>query len=549
MKKAILLCAAIGSFCLLNIHIRAQAPDWQWAQGAGDNSYDYAYSVTVNASGNSYVAGYFNTSITFGTSYTLTSNGSTDLYIVNFDPNGNVIWAEGTGGSGDDRAYSVATDASGNCFMAGCFKSPSVSFDTFNLTNAGGNTYDVFLAKYDANGSVIWAKGAGGTGDDRAWAVAVDKYGNIYLTGYFVSSSISFDTFTLTNSGGVDIFTVKFSQEGAVQWAKSAAGSDWDFGTAIAADEYANCYLTGYFRGSDITFGTVTLTNSNSSFYDMCLVKYGPDGTVLWAKSAGGSGEDVGSAVAVNGAGDCFVVGYFKSSTMTFGNTTLTNAGTAEDMYLAKYDPDGTLVWANSAGGTQGDVFSGVTVDSLGNICVTGYFKSPAMTFGTSTLTNAAEGLADIFLGIYDQSGSPRWAKSAGGTGDDYAVSVTVDSSRSCFLAGYFGSPSITFGSITLTNAGTSDMFISKLENYSGINDPTNPVSISVFPNPASGYLTINFTQKAIIEILNIEGQVIQSIFNDDGETTTDISALPGGLYFLKAKTEEGIIIRKFIKQ
>ena len=548
MKKSYVLFAFFCLHYFLNMGCFAQEPEWQWAQGAGANSYGCAFSVSVDAAGNSYVAGYFNSSITFGSSHTLTSRGSNDLYIVYYDSNGNVIWAEGAGGPGDDRAYSVATDTSGNCFVAGCFSSPAFSLDTFNLINAGGNNYDLYLVKYDEYGSVLWAVRAGGTGDDRASAVTTDNAGNSYLTGYFGSSAITFGTFTLTNSGGVDIFIVKFSPQGTVLWAKSAVGADWDFGTAVAANRFGNCFLTGYFRGNSVSFGDITLTNGNSSFYDMCLVKYAPDGTVLWARSAGGSGDDIGSGVAADAFDNCLVAGYFKSPAIVFGTVTLTNAGTAEDMFVAKYDREGTVIWANSAGGTLADGLLGITVDSLGNACVAGYFKSPTITFGTTTLTNAAGGLADIFLAIYDQNGTPSWARSAGGTGDDYAVSVAVDSARNCLLAGYFGSPSLTFGSATLTNAGTTDMFISKMGNYTGIKDLNNSPSISVLPNPTNGYLTVNFTQKAQMEILDINGQIIKSFNNEGKEMNIDLTNFPGGLYFLKATTENGVVIRKFIK-
>jgi hypothetical protein len=140
----------------------------------------------------------------------------------------------------------------------------------------------------------------------------------------------------------------------------------------------------------------------------------------LWSNSAGGSLEDLVNSICTDDSGNVYVTGYFKSTTITFGTTTLINAdntGYTNDIFIVKYTPNGTVLWATSAGGTNIDEGTSLATDVNGNVYVTGYFYSPTITFGTTTLTNV--GIGDIFIAKYDGAGAVLWAKSAGGTGYD----------------------------------------------------------------------------------------------------------------------------------
>jgi len=161
----------------------AQTPDWLWAKSAGGSSYDVANSVTSDGSGNIFVAGLFASStITFG-SFTLTNDGYYDMFLVKYDNAGNVIWAKSAGGSFDDWAFSVIADTSENIFVAGSFKSSTITFGSFTLTITNDSCYDLFIVKYDNAGNVLWAKSAGGSFDDWAFSVIADTSENIFVAG------------------------------------------------------------------------------------------------------------------------------------------------------------------------------------------------------------------------------------------------------------------------------------------------------------------------------------------------------------------------------
>ena len=529
--------------CLLMISIlsvNAQTPNWQWAKSAGGTGSAFGLIVSTDAIGNVFMTGYFKSpTITFGTT-TLTNAGSNDIFIVKYDATGNVLWAKSVGGAYDERGQSVSTDASGNVFMTGYFISPTISFGTTTLTNTyASNLYsDFFIVKYDTSGNVLWAKSAEGAYDDSGQSVSTDASGNVFITGIYYSPTITFGTTTLTKANPTsnysDIFIVKYDASGNMLWATSAEDGVFnDDGRSVSTDASGNVFIAGYFASPTITFGTTTLTNTNSS-WDIFIVKYDSSGNVLWAKSAGGTAYDIGNSVSTDAIGNVFMTGIYYSPTITFGITTLTNANNVADIFIVKYDASGNVLWAKSAEGTWYDLSYGVCTDVIGNVFITGAFYSPTITFGTTTLTNV-NAANDIFIVKYDASGNVLWAKSAGGAGSDLSSGVCTDVSGNVFITGYFGSPNINFGTTTLTNAGGMDIFIAKLGGITGTNDIKNS-NIKIYPNPTNNIINIeglNKNENNTIQIFDVHGKlVITKNISEKG--TIDLSELNKGVYVIK---------------
>jgi len=549
MKKTFLLFAVISLLFFSNLNSFAQTPNWLWAHSAGAVGYEYGRSVVVDSLGNSYFAGDFGTTISFDATHTIVSAGSGDIFIVKYDPNGNVIWVKSAGGTDNEAAGGISIDATGNVFVAGYFKSATVNFGTTTLTNAGGNTYDIFVTKLDNNGNFLWAKGTGGTGDDRAYGIATDLTGNCFITGYFVSTTVTFgSTAALTRTGPSEVYIAKYATDGTALWAKSSVSTGWVYSYAITVDLLGNAIIAGDFAGTQITFGSnVLVLDANR---DIFVVKYASDGSIVWAKRAGTSGDNTAYAVAADTSGNVFVGGRFFTS-ITFGATTpLTSAGIA-DIFIVKYTADGTPLWAKSAGGSLEDIAKGITTDRLGYCYLAGFFKSASINFGFDTLTNAGTGTSDLFVTEFDPFGNVVWAKSAGSTGDEYIASIAVDTLRNFFITGNFGSPTFELDTTTLYTAGTTDPFFAKADNLapSGINEIAYPMNISVFPNPANDYITFLIPEKAKIEILNITGQVVRTTSTDGNAATLDLRNLSSGVYILKATTNNGVVTKKFIKE
>ncbi len=214
---------------ILGTNVSGQVPDWAWAVSASGTQYDQASTVTADGSGNIYVAGYFSSDSIIFDSYTLHNNGIEfeDIFIAKYNSTGNLLWAKSAGGSMDDKPFSVTTDDIGNVYLTGYFYSPNIVFGNDTLKNAG-NVGDIFIVKYDTNGNILWSKREGGPGLEIPYAIKIDYNNNIIVTGRFSSLSVSFGEFNLLQKGSMDIFLVKYDSDGKVLWARGAGGTGND---------------------------------------------------------------------------------------------------------------------------------------------------------------------------------------------------------------------------------------------------------------------------------------------------------------------------------
>lgn len=311
-----------------------------------------------------------------------------------------------------------------------------------------------------------WETNPYGVSYDGADATATDALGNIYVTGYFYGSSIDFGGFVLTNASGGwgNMFIVKYDDTGVVLWAESAGGVAEDAGYSVTTDASNNVYVTGYFFSPSITFGSTTLINQGE--YDMFIVKYDPLGTVLWAQSAGRAFDDYGRSVITDAMNNVYVTGSFKSAGLIFGSTTLANTDSTEntyDMFLVKYDSTGTILWAKSATGDSSEYSRSVSTDASGNIYVTGNFDSPTLTFGSTTIVN--NGSFDMYLVKYDSAGNVIWAKSAGGADIDHGYNTATDAFGNIYVSGGFKSDSMFIDATTLINSGAFNIYLAKYDS------------------------------------------------------------------------------------
>ena len=361
-----------------------------WAISSGGTMNDAATSVTVDALGNVYVTGWFSSpTIVFGsTTLTNASSGTGDFFLVKYDSNGNVLWAKRAGGADWEIAQCVVVDNTGtNVYISGGF-SLSFMFATNNLTSNGA--MDVFLGKYDSNGNEIWARTAGGTVNDLANSVITDAAGNIYLPGGFASATTTFGTYTLTNAGVgfPDIFFVKYDPSGNVIWATREGGPDNDHAVWVSKDVFGEIYITGHYHSTSFTVSTTTLNNMGMG--DVFVIKYDTAGNALWAKTHGDMDHDFAYSIISDASGNAYVSGMFMSATIIFGSVTLTNASaTNEDLFITKYDSAGNTVWAISGGSTGDDFIGSLIADASGNIYAAGGFSSATVTLGLTILTNA----------------------------------------------------------------------------------------------------------------------------------------------------------------
>ena len=292
------------------------------------------YAVAVDGSGNVVVTGYYYGTVDFGGGAISSINGSTDIFVAKYSPNGSYLWAKSYGGTNTDMARAVAVDGNGNVVVAGYFWG-TANFGGGSLTSFGSN--DIFVAKYASDGSYVWAKQFGGTGADYAYGVAVDGAGNVLVAGTF-ANTVDFGGGALTAStSGGDIFLAKYTPSGGYLWAKHFGGTS-AFGSvayAVGVDSNGNPLLTGWINDF-VNFGGGPLTAPLNS-YDIFVAKFNSAGDYQWAKRAGAEGSDYGNSVAADSGGNVLVAGYFTTSA-DFGCGTLSSAG-GVDGYAVKLSP------------------------------------------------------------------------------------------------------------------------------------------------------------------------------------------------------------------
>ena len=382
-----------------------------------------------------------------------------------------------------------------------------------------------------------WAKTAGESLTDQTRgvfgnSVGVDLSGDSYVTGMF-TDTIYFGPYSLT-AMGVEIYLVKYDAGGNVLWAKNAGGPGNVFKVSLAVDHSGNVYVAGDSAGPYLIFGTDTVWNEVELNAFAFVVKYDVGGNVLWGRSGWGTPDESGplfldmSGIVVDSSGNSYVTGGFGSSTLTFGSHVLTNAG-GFDLFLVKYDANGNVLWAKSIGGTKDERDYSVATDNTGSPCVTGYFSSDNLIVGSDTLKIQDSTGANTLLVKYNTNGNALWAKNAGGNLNDYSASVAVDRSGNIFTTGSFSSPTLIFGSDTLTNIGNNikyeyfDMFLAKANSTLGVLELRNSPGLLIYPNPATDRIAIEIPVEktgSIISIVDLEGR--QVITTENHQTKHD---------------------------
>jgi hypothetical protein len=379
------------------------------------------------------------------------SDGGTDVHLIDgitADAPTTFTWAVSGGGLDADSGRSIAVDSEGNIFVAGIFRMPSAQYGTTTLSSKGKE--DIFITKVSPSGEFLWAKSIGSADWEYGAGVAVDSNGNAFVTGGF-SDSATVGSTTLTPKGSRDMFVAKLSPNGDFLWASPAGKTGAAEGADIVVDSSGNAYVTGKFSG-EATFGTTTLTSNGMD--DVFLAKVSTSGDFLWAKSAGGTGDDAGRGITVDANGNAHITGVFEGD-VAFGSSNLSS--TSQDIFVAKASATGDFLWGASGGGTDGDWADSIVVDSDGNSYVTGNFHGQA-TFGSTDLSSNNFG---VFVAKLSPSGDFLWAKTNTG-GSSSGQGIAIDSQANIYVAGT-AYDDITLGTHNLVRKGSTDLFITKL--------------------------------------------------------------------------------------
>jgi Beta-propeller repeat/Secretion system C-terminal sorting domain len=527
-----------------------------WVIQIGDANADVGVALDLDVSGNIIATGYFTDSPDFDpgiASYHMQAKHRTsccvinqpnqqlsgslaDVFILKLNSDGEFIWARQVGGSGPDIGVAIETDGAGNIYATGefsdfrYFSKDTVDFDpgagVFNLTDGGG-----FILKLDAAGLFVWAKqfgraysGTNGCGTyctmfDKNYTIsirslALDNSGNVVTTGFFNSLSTDFDPGAAVSSkvplGTADMFISKLDNNGDYLWAQQVGGSGaTTAGEDLITDGSDNIYITGRFTGAvDFDPGTGSAAITSFSFTgrspksDGFVCQLNAAGSYGWAKQLGGSSEDIGRSIALDGNRNVYSTGSFTGKSDF-------NPATGKNYY---------------------------------------YLTS--------------KGLKDIYVSKLNSTGNFVWCKQLGGASDDISTTLAISESESSsiYTAGYFsGTCDFDHGSAVynLTAMGGNDAFIHKMTESTG-NEPISSFEENriqsgfyIFPNPATNYIFAvnNLGSTLEMSILNLAGQQLTSLIVLPGQTAEiNLQTFPSGLLFVESEVDGNRIRQKLIK-
>lgn len=471
----------------------------------GGGSKDEVYSMTVDSAGNVYVTGetasddFPVTRFAFSSVY----KGYGDVFVVKLNPNesgaASLIYSTFIGGRGWDQGGGIAVDFEGNIYVTGMTSSTDfpTTENAFDRILDGG--FDVFMVKLDPSktgtASLVYSTFLGGGNWEYGRAIAVDSAKNVYIVGE--TRSDNFPTtpsaFDRSYNGGWDVFVTKLnpslSGTAGLVYSTFIGGSDHDYGRGIVLDSIGNVYLTGYTASSDFPVTGNAFSVKKNLNYDVFVTKLNLNtlgiAGLVYSTFLGGSGYEEGLGVAVDPAGNIYVVGKTRSLDFpTTANAFDVMHNGDYDVFVTKLDPNtsGTagLIYSTFLGGSGYEEGRSVVIGPTGNIYVVGTTWSTDFPITKDAFFPTHRGEADVFITKLDTNISGAagliYSTFLGGSGyETYYCGIAIDLSGNIYVAGTTSSYDfpVTGNAFDRTYNNNYDCFIVKFKEGMYLNTPT----------------------------------------------------------------------------
>ncbi|MBL7932719.1 MAG: SBBP repeat-containing protein [Bacteroidia bacterium] len=558
----------------------------QWATYYGGDGNDIGYSCAVDGVGDVYMCGSTGTTngsgqttvmVTPPNSHQANYGGSWDAFLVKFNASGVRQWGTYYGGTGDDKAYSVATDSNKDVIIAG---------ETTSGTNIATNgchqgSYwalgDGFLAKFDKDGTRQWGTYYGGNKADAVLSCATDASGNIFFSGYSeTDSGVAIATASshqpLNYAYLEGAFLVKFNAAGARYWG-TYYGDDGS-GTACCVDPSGNVYLAGITGNAQFLGNELISTPGShqpafgSGSYDAFLAKFTTSGTRIWGTYYGGGQYDYAYSCSTDYLGNVYLSGTTGSS--SWQNTMIatpdgvqTTFGGGDDAFLVKFNAIGIRQWGTYYGALGSDIAYSCASDVFGNVFMGGM----ATTYvGTSIASPGSHqptyggGSNDAFLAKFDPCNAPAQPSAIDGPtiacigSADNTYSVPAISGADSYVwegpSDWTIIPNVyimaatpgSSGVFTLTafngcGASVPQTISVTVADCTGLMENSLNTEITLYPNPTQGLFNIVSSVEQELTIFNTIGQIVFAKKLNSGNNQIDAGNLAAGVYVLRLKT------------
>lgn len=496
----------------------------------------------------------------------LTSLGSSDIFFAKYDTDGNFLWAKSIGSSMSDIAFSITSDANGNIYVAGYY-GDATDFDPGTATHSFGfnGSQDAFIAKYDNDGNYVWAISIGGIEVEQISKVVIDGNGDVIVAGYF-QNIVDFDPgpgsaeLTIIGGGpnGYNLFFAKYTSAGDYAWAKQIPAQSTQ--VTIATNQSGNVFVAGSFDSTvDFDPGSGTATHTATGNSDIFFARYDTNGNFIYSRTIGGpsttGGLDKATDIEADDAGNIYLCGIF-GLTADFdpgnGTANLTSLWSG-DMFFARYDANGNYLWAKNL---PADDYSAlrIYIDRNSDIVLSGYYGGTTDFDPGSGIANlTVTGNTDLFFAKYDNSGNYLSAQGTGNIyGSDLISDIATDNNGNIYITGMFVDNAdfdMGNGTATLTTAIAfgQDVFIAKYtEGPVGIQE-NNTLPLLVYPNPSAGIFNVVANAGLLLEftLSDLAGRIIARGTLREYQTIIDLSLVNNGLYFLNIENRKYKLIKR----
>lgn len=523
-----------------NMSLIAQ-PVWNTPTILNSAGIDASSGLVMDAEKSQYWTGTYGADLTID-GQTLPLVGQEDIFLTKLDSNGTVLWLERMGGLDKDKVANVAINSQDEPHIAGLFWDNAI-FDTINL-QATIHPNALFVAKYTTTGQVIWATAFKGKASKVMTDITIDAVDNIYCTGYF-SDSLFIGNDTLISVGMEDLFVVKMDSQGNVLWTRQAGYQQQTRAREIAVNSLGEIWIGGEINGR-VIFGQDTLW-AETIDWDIFLVRYNASGAILNSKRLGGIYNNFLNELSLKND-NIYLVGNHVGL-IQFDGISLQSNQFDSDIFIAKLDDNGQVIWAKGLGGSANDFGTAIAVGDS-RILVGGYYEN-STTIDNQTFTTSFGDQNGILLEI-DENGQINWVQEWSGTQPSFVTNLSVYDDLFGVSGDFIGD--VNVGNTTLTSNGFTDLFVAifkPLHTSTEQQENINSKAV-VFPNPTTEYISIQFIDLTLnideIIIFNNLGNILMQKNTLNSNDKLNINHLPTGLYFVQIKTEKGIIIKSFVK-
>jgi len=496
-----------------------------WQKCLGGTDQDIGYSIIQARDGGFVMAG-----------WTMSKDGDVtgihdtqwgDGWIVKLSASGNLEWEKCLGGTYRDVFNSVVQTSDGGFVAAGYTESN----DGDVTGNHGYNNPDAWVVKLDSAGKLLWQKCFGTKAYEKANSIVETADGGFILAGS--TDSIS------THGAGGDVFVAKLNSNGDLEWQKIYGGNDVDVAVSILQTYDGGYVFAGTTASSN---GDVKgLHNPGLGFNDIWVVKINSTGTIIWQKCLGGSRSDKAGGIIQTSDSGLVVCGTVESKD---GDVSGKNEFGVTDGWVAKLSASGDIIWKKCIGGNGDDVLNAIIRTNDGGFAVGGETNT-----NDDPVALGNDGIADFWTVKLDPQGNVQWGRCFGSPEGDEALAIIQTTDGALLEAGYTESNGDYVKGFH--GPSSSDAWVIKYTESSGVHSVAPEIEPTLFPNPANNIINLDAVPATVTEVnvINVMGETVMKLHKPDSPGfSLDLSKLNPGTYYIRFSSPNSVVTKKIVK-